>query len=372
VSGRRSRDRIWLATVSMGVGGAERMVLTLAEGLLARGHAVAVSGAAGPLDDELARLDVERLVLPERGRSPVGVAKDAARIASAVRAWGATVVHAQNVRMAAVAGLAARAARGPRRPPVVASFHGVAQREYGAAARVLRAADVVACVSEDLARGLRASGYPAGRIGVVRNVAPLPPPLTGDRHAELAAELRDGDGLLVVSVGRLVAQKNHERLLQAVACLAPEHSHTCFWLVGDGPLRGRLERRVRDLGLQGRVRFAGLRLDAAEVIAHADVLVFSSDSEGRSVAALEALATGTPVVSTPVHGMAELLGGRAGLVAAAPTAEALASALGEVLGDPKRRAALGAAGSALARGYSVDDMLDGYERVYAISRAGRA
>ena len=361
-------ERVWIASMGMSVGGAERVVLMLAEGLRARGHAVAVSGAAGPLDDELGRLGVERLVLAERRRSPLGVLEHAARIGAAVRSWRPTVVHAHNVRMTAVAGLAARAARGPRRPPVVTTFHGIDQGEYGAAARILRAADAVACVSDDLAEGLRARRFPGARLLVIHNAAPPPPAMTEARHAELAAELRDGDGPLGVAVGRLVPQKNHERLLEAVARLDPG---VRVWVVGEGELRPALERRAHELGVDGRVRFAGLRRDAAEIIAHADLLVFSSDWEGLSVAAQEALAAGTPVVSTPVQGMAELLEGRAGIVAREPTADALAEALGDALGDPARRAAMAAAAREIAGRYTVDAMLDEYERLYGRAIAAR-
>src|SRR3954470_11296404 len=86
--------RILLASPGMGLGGAERVVSSLAAGLTARGHSVAVSGAPGPLDAELN--GAERLVLPERGRSPAGVMEWTAREAAFVRRWRPHVVHAHN------------------------------------------------------------------------------------------------------------------------------------------------------------------------------------------------------------------------------------------------------------------------------------
>ena len=56
-----------LSSPGLGMGGAERVVLRLARGLVARGHEVAVTGSSGPLEDEIAALDVRRVVLPERG-----------------------------------------------------------------------------------------------------------------------------------------------------------------------------------------------------------------------------------------------------------------------------------------------------------------
>jgi glycosyltransferase involved in cell wall biosynthesis len=238
---------------------------------------------------------------------------------------------------------------------VLATFHGVLPAEYGASARLLRLADRVACVSGDVAGGLEAHGLDPARVAVVPN------------GVAAAAEPVALDGLgrpLVVAVGRLVAQKNHDRLLLA-ARRVPEAT---FLVVGDGPLRGRLEARARELGLAGVVHFAGARDDAPAVMAAADLVAFSSDWEGLSVAALEALAAGTPVVSTPVEGMRELP------VALTTTFEPdeLGDLIAGLLADAPRRAALGAAGRALvAERYSLATMLDGYERLYrelALSR----
>ncbi|HET6547251.1 MAG TPA: glycosyltransferase, partial [Solirubrobacter sp.] len=158
--------RVLLASPGMGVGGAERVVIDLAHGLASRGHEVLVSGPAGPLDAELS---AERVLLRESGRSVAGVADSVARLAREIRGRRPTLVHGHNVKATVVAGAAARLARGPRRPPVVATFHGVMPGEYRAAARLLRAADRVACVSEELAADLARAGLPAERLLVIHN-----------------------------------------------------------------------------------------------------------------------------------------------------------------------------------------------------------
>lgn len=342
--------------MGMDVGGAEQLVVALAHGLSARGHEVLVSGPAGPLDADLPA-GTARMTLPGRGRSPLGVAESTVRLARAMRRFRPEVVHAGNVRVTVEAGAAARLAFGPRRPRVVATFHGVAAGEYRAAARLFRIADAVACVSGDLADGLRAEGFPPARLSVINNVARPP----------VAPAAGLGERPLVVAVGRLVPQKNHRRLLDAIALVPEAH----LLIVGDGPLRGELEARVRELGLGDRVRLAGLRLDATAIIAAADALVFSSDWEGQAIAALEALTAGTPVVSTPVHGMAGLLRSGAGLVAPTMEPADLADCIREVLADPARRAAMGAAGKALvAERHALPVVLDAYERLY-VSRDGR-
>ena len=95
------------------------------------------------------------------------------------------------------------------------------------------------------------------------------------------------------------------------------------------------------------------------------MLVVSSDSEGQSIATLEALAAGTPVVSTPVSGMTGLLGGGAGVIAADFAPETLAAAIRALVQDSARRTQMGAIGARLVRErFSADAMVDAYERRY--------
>jgi glycosyltransferase involved in cell wall biosynthesis len=312
----------------MGLGGAERVVVSLAAGLRERGHDVAISGAPGPLDAQLE--GVERLVLAERGRSPVGVIEWTAREAAFIRAWRPHVIHAHNAKATVIAA-AARLGRGPRRPPLLATHHGAAATDRSAAARLLlRTADEVVVVSE----GVLPAFAPAVPR-VIHNGIPPAPPVTGARSG-------------VVFVGRLEPVKNPARFLE-VAKRVPEAP---FTVVGDGSLRAELH---------GPATFLGARDDARELLARAELLLVTSDSEGMSIAVLEALAAGTPVVSTPVSGMRELDGVRV----ASFDPDDLAAAVRELLQDPVRRAAMGAAGEKLVRErFSADAMVDAYVRAY--------
>ncbi|HET6547364.1 MAG TPA: glycosyltransferase family 4 protein, partial [Solirubrobacter sp.] len=261
----------------------------------------------------------------------------------------------------------ARLGRGPRRPPVVGSFQGVARGEYRAAARLLRSADRVACVSEELAAELARAGLPAERLLVIHNAVAAAPAVPGDGDVVAGTSPP-----LVVAVGRLVSQKNHERLLLAARRVRERGVPASFAVVGGGPLHDRLVARATELGLGDVVRFTGVRTDARAIMARADLVAFSSDWEGLSIAALEALAAGTPVVSTPAHGMRELLGGGAGAVAASMDPVELGDLIADVLGDPRRRAAMGAAGRRLvAERFSSEAMLDAYERLYSEALSAR-
>jgi glycosyltransferase involved in cell wall biosynthesis len=326
----------------MALGGAERVVCSLAQGLLERGHDVAVSGAAGPLDAELPT-EVRRLVLRERGRSGLGVIEWTTLEAVFIRAFRPHVVHAHNAKATVIAAAAGRLARGPRRPPVLATHHGAAEDDRARAARLLeRAADEVVSVSEDLLPAFTSD------VRVIHNGVAAPPPA------------QRGPDTVVAFVGRLVAVKNPERFLRAAALV---DGGARFVVVGDGELRPSLEQLAQELGVD--VTFTGAVPDARPLIASADVMVVSSNSEGQSIATLEALAAGTPVVSTPVSGMAGLLGGGAGVVASDFAPETLAAAITELVGDRARRTGMGAAGAKLVRErFSADAMLDAYERRY--------
>jgi glycosyltransferase involved in cell wall biosynthesis len=311
--------RILLASPGLGLGGAERVVSSLASGLRARGHEVAVSGAAGPLDAQLG--DVARLVLPERGRSPLGVIEWTARQATFVRSFRPHVVHAHNAKATVIAGAAIRLARGPRRPPLLATHHGAAADDRaGAAKLLLRAADEVVVVSE----GVLPMFAPTVPRVIHNGIDPPPPGGDGPREG-------------VLFVGRL------ERRV-------PEAK---FVVVGDGSLRDQLDAPG--------VTFLGARDDARALLARAELLLVTSDSEGQSIAVLEALAAGTPVVSTPVSGMRELDGVRI----ASFDPEDLAATVRELLNDPAQRSRMGAAGARLVRErFSADAMVDASVSTY--------
>jgi glycosyltransferase involved in cell wall biosynthesis len=110
-----------------------------------------------------------------------------------------------------------------------------------------------------------------------------------------------------------------------------------FLIVGDGPRRTELEARASALGVQDIVRFTGARDDARALIALSDLLVFSSDWEGLSIAALESLAAGTPIVTTDVQGMRELLADGVGAIVPGFDPADLAASISELLDDPPRR-----------------------------------
>jgi hypothetical protein len=190
-------------------------------------------------------------------------------------------------------------------------------------------------------------------------VAPAPPP--ADR-AEL--DLPPGTRL-VLAVGRLVEQKNHALALRALA----DVPDAVLAIAGTGPLLADLERLAQESGVADRVRFLGLRPDARALMGAADVVVLPSRWEGLPLSALEALASGTPLVATDVRGLRELVTDEENALLVPEEPAALAAALRRVLDDPELAARLAAAGRQVEGAGSderlVERFLELYERLAA-------
>lgn len=355
--------RLMFTIAELGTGGAERIVVQLCGIALDHGHEVALAADAGDLDP-LVPSAVERIATPTRDSSPAQLAAGTKALAGAIRSFRPDLLHAQNVRATVMTALASRlGARGRR--PILTTFHGVPSSRYRSAALMLRAADRVACVSEQLQAELQAAGFPGDRTEVVPNAVEVPTPLAKDRREALDTELDlEGDTVVAV-VGRLVAQKAHHRFIEAARLVADRRADARFLVIGDGPLRATLEEQARRADLEGRMTFTGVRTDARDLIARSDLIVFSSDWEGLSIAALEALAAGVPVISTPAQGMTELLGGGAGRVVAGFSPTELGDAITELLEDPARRKEMGAKGRGLvADEYSIARIAARYEEIW--------
>lgn len=200
-----------------------------------------------------------------------------------------------------------------------------------------------------------------GRIHLVANgVAPEAAPVS---------ERSEGDTVTIVCVASLVPRKDHRLLLEAVARLPSEPSWR-LELIGEGQLQRTIEQDVSARGLSDRVSMLGQRADVRALVARADIVVLSSDSEGTPNALLEAMASGVPVVATRVGGVQDLVGEDAGLLVPYGDAAALAEALSRLIRDPSLRSTVGAAGAArVAEHHSIDRMRDRTLAAFAVIEA---
>jgi glycosyltransferase involved in cell wall biosynthesis len=168
---------------------------------------------------------------------------------------------------------------------------------------------------------------------------------------------RGSAGRRIGTVGRLVPEKNYPLLLRATA---PIHDADLVF-VGDGPLRAELQRQAGN-----RVSFLGQRADVSELLAGFDVFVLPSNTEGMSIALLEAMAAGCPIVVTAVGGNVELIRHmQTGLVVLPNDEAALRTAIERLLADPALATQLGTAARAVAeKHHSVKAMTERYEELW--------
>jgi len=170
----------------------------------------------------------------------------------------------------------------------------------------------------------------------------------------------------IITVANLRQEKAHEVLLAAAAQLAPRHPYLQFLIVGDGPRAAELRALATTLGIDAHVRFLGHREDVPALLAQSDVYVLPSRSEAFPNGAIEAMASGLPVVASRVGGLLDLIdNGRTGLLVTPDNPAALVDALESLLMSPARAAMLGAtAREEVTQRYSFDRMVRAFEDLY--------
>ena len=199
-------------------------------------------------------------------------------------------------------------------------------------------ADEVIAVSDGVAEDMcRVSGLARERVTTVYN------PIDFRNLAAMAKEPLDqpwfgeGEPPVILAIGRLEVQKNFPNLLRAFALVKAKRAAKLI-ILGEGSLRNSLTALVKEMGLEGDVSLPGFVGNPAGYMAKAAVFAMSSSWEGMPVALIEALALGTPVVSTNCpSGPAEILdGGKYGELVPMDDSEALAGAILRVFAGEKR------------------------------------
>jgi len=163
----------------------------------------------------------------------------------------------------------------------------------------------------------------------------------------------------LVFVGRCEPQKDHATLLRALPAIRDAH----LILVGDGPLRPRLEQMAHSLGIKERVSFLGWRDDVASILKASDIYVHPTHSDGFGIAACEAMAAGLPVVASDVPGLAQIVEGAAVLFPPGDHLR-LTRELTELIALPARQRKMSEASVRRARQFSIEHTVDEYVRVY--------
>ncbi|KQW52512.1 hypothetical protein ASC77_24355 [Nocardioides sp. Root1257] len=361
-------------------GGPAEHAVDVAIGLAARGHDSHVVGPRTSRADEAGAAGVTWHDVPLVSKRDL---RGALSGAGCLRRLRPDVVHLQDRRAGWLGrGLGPALRARDRRVGVVYTLHGVADGLSDLVAGNVRAAPrrrrdrwyyltgeraitrwgggrVVVPSHAVAAYAVEHVGLPPGIVDVVPN---------GVDPARFEMAVPAADGPSAVWVGVLGAVKRTDLLLDAVAAVPDLR----LVVVGDGPLRDRVERRSAAPDLADRVELTGWVDDPAARLARADVYVLTSDAENCPLSLLEAMATGLPVVATAVGGVPEVVrDGVDGLLCPAGDGRAIVAALDRLAADPALRRRMGAsARQRVVDAYTLDHCVDGLLTSYAASRGG--
>jgi len=171
---------------------------------------------------------------------------------------------------------------------------------------------------------------------------------------------------IIGSIGRLTEQKGFEYLLRAYKILLKDNQDTRLVIVGDGDLKDSLMSFSRNLQIQEKVVFAGIRQDIANLLSLFNIFVLSSLWEGQPITIMEAMAAGKPIIATDVGGNGEILKhGKLGLIVKAKDPDDLADSIKLLLNDHKLAAKFGCDAQSFSRKHlSHTSMVRKYEKVF--------
>jgi glycosyltransferase involved in cell wall biosynthesis len=190
----------------------------------------------------------------------------------------------------------------------------------------------------------------------------------------IPAARQPGSGLCILSVSRLIPRKGLDTLIAALA--SSQRPDLSLDMVGDGPIRASLQQLAVSFGVADRVRFHGFleQPSLARLYAQADIFVLPSVAESCSMALLEAMAAGLPLIVTKVGGTIELVEhGYNGLMVGARNVDDLCAALQTLARDPAQRERFAAANRRLVRErFSWHSIARQYESIFEQSLKPRA
>lgn len=330
---------------SLNVGGAQKLLVTMAEVLQKRDETltiISLGNRDAPLQHQLQNMGVPILNL--RGRNKILDPKRLWQMTRFLERGQFDVVHTHLTQATVLGTLAARLAG----VPVVSSLHNVRRRydshslknlienmilRYGSH-RVVAVGYVVEEVYRKQLRGKR--------IEVIPNGVPAIPALPAAARTAIRTELvGDPNRPLLIAVGRLMPQKGYPHLLTALAMLRQTYPAVALVIAGEGRLEKELAQQIDACELSAHVFLLGRRDDVPDLLAASDIYISASLYEGLPVATLEAMAAGLPVVATRVGDVPHIVTHQAGIVVPPEDPVALAQAVTELLDSPTKRQAMG-------------------------------
>ena len=362
---------VHVVTRSDTVAGVQRHILDIAKSLQDLGHEVFVLfGGEGPFADVLTEWGIPHrpltfLTRPIRPHLDLLAVYEMARI---LRVYGPDLVCAHSSK----AGIISRITGRLTGIPVVFTVHGWAFTEgiprsqrmlYRCVERLAgHLAGRIICVSEHSRQlALTSRICDPDKLCVIRNgLGAVPNHLKGDPGAS---------PVNMIMAARFEKPKDHRMILKALTAV---RGNWRMHFVGDGPERHRIERLAAQLGLDGRLRFWGVRDDVPEILKDMQVAVLISNWEALPYSIIEAMRAGLPVVASEVGGVDEAVkDGTTGFLVPRGAEDTLRERLQRLVEDPALRVGMGAAGGKRYQSYfTLDRMLEKTLETYASALNG--
>ena len=352
---------------SLGMGGAEKQVIALAERMAERGHGVKLLVLRPQVKEQWpSKLPVIHL---DMSWNPLSVLRGLDRAKRFLRGYRPDIVHGHCFHANMLARLLK--AFGNARI-VVSTIHNV--YEGGLHRMMLYRLTDFLCVQTTAVsavareRFVRLKAVPASKCVVLTNgidTAEFAPDAT--RRAVMRKAMGVGDEFVWLTAGRIAPAKDIPNLLRAFARVCEVYPDAQLWVAGEGDAAQvkRVSGVAVDSGVWGRVRWLGLRRDVAALMDAADGFVLASAWEGMPLVVGEAMAMEKPVVATDVGGVGELVG-EAGSLVASKDSEALAAGmLGMMRRSGKERAEVGrGARERVVRAFDIEVRAEEWEGTY--------
>ncbi len=361
--------RIAYMLTSLGIGGAERQVVALAERMAARGHSVLLIVLRERQPEQfLSSVDLVHL---DMRKTPFSIFIGLVRARRLLRSFRPDLLHSHTYP----ANMSARLLRltGATRA-VLSTIHNVYEGRWP---RILayRFTDFLSihttAVSENAARRyIRLKAVPQRKCTVIPNaidITEFEPSL--ERRTQTRIQLEAGNSFVWLSAGRIVPAKDFPNLLQAFAEVRTAVPQAQLWIAGESPHEE--SKPLAGFGFAGKsgimnnVRWLGVRRDMPALLDGADAFVLASAWEGMPLVIAEAMAMEKPVVATDVGGVRELVADTAQLVPSQHPA-ALAAAMLALMRMPAelRRSQGRTARQRIASAFNMDARADEWEAFY--------
>ena len=362
--------KVLFIITGLGMGGAERVLVNLADKMLAQGHHPMIVSLTGPtlVTPNNKCIRIESL---EMRKSPMDFIRVYFTLRRIIKEYQPDVLHSHMVH----ANLVARLLRFSI--PISRLICTAHSSDEGGWIRTLayRLTDSLADITTNVSRRaadifIAKGAVPNGRIMTIYNGINCDLFSPGDnQRSQVRTSLNvDFNSTVFIAIGRMYEAKDYPNLLHAFSKVSSLLSNSCLWIVGDGPLRSEIHRLSNSLGLNDQIRFLGVRQDINELLRAADIFVLSSSWEGFGLVVAEAMATEKIVVATDCGGVGEVVGD-CGFLVPPGDASALSSSLinAASLSDEESRLLGIRARRRIIENFSLDKMTDRYLELYVSS-----